>query len=576
MTKISKSRMKLSDYVRLGRISIKARKKSTKNTVFGMAFGLILLVPMIFFALAFYTDLSTQVNSIKTASEFNIELKNINDKSASTPYKEYTEGNSGQNGCPAFSFYTELTELEQVEDYILSEYVSLPFLGGGEMMLVIDGEKFDIGASQGNSKIFDNLYGFNRMKIIFTEESSVNMFTEAELYDYKELTGKSSPFMNVCNDGFKESTKGKSEIIISETILRLWGIDKDDIANKEISILYPKMQLGGQMNYLRIDNDTVPNNTVINAQEADEEYQLYFCYNFKVVGILKNDFYELPGKRDEGHIWVTAASVYYPKGKQQYKSIDYSYIAEEGKEAVLTFEDNINKLLEKNVDEQYMLFIQNTVNKYYEMYRNNLELELNHMELTLQLKDYSMVSPLIPELKTILKAAYSDYPQNEFASLIANEVYTQFMMIDQVGKILIIVFSAIGGIIFFTNMLNLLNTVRYSVESRKNYIGVMRAIGAKSRIIPKMYIFEMLIIFFKTFIRVGIFGTLISYGIKYGLDKGFSYMPVLSSFKINFIYFPIALGGTFAVTVIIGTFFARISSRVTAYQPILKTLYDAK
>ena len=45
--------------------------------------------------------------------------------------------------------------------------------------------------------------------------------------------------------------------------------------------------------------------------------------------------------------------------------------------------------------------------------------------------------------------------------------------------------------------------------------------------------------------------------LKFGLDKGFEYMAVIASFKVNFIVIPI-FEAAFLVTTIIGTFFVSV------------------
>ena len=62
--------MLIKDYIRLGRISIKSRKKSTRNTVRGIAFGLIVLVPVIYFTMAFYIGLLGAVNATRGVACF--------------------------------------------------------------------------------------------------------------------------------------------------------------------------------------------------------------------------------------------------------------------------------------------------------------------------------------------------------------------------------------------------------------------------------------------------------------------------------------------------------------------------
>ena len=64
--------MKRKDYIRLSKISLKARKKTTRSTVRGISFGLILLLPLLFIVIAFHLDLNKEVNKDASLRIFNI------------------------------------------------------------------------------------------------------------------------------------------------------------------------------------------------------------------------------------------------------------------------------------------------------------------------------------------------------------------------------------------------------------------------------------------------------------------------------------------------------------------------
>ena len=64
--------MKRKDYVRLSKISLKARKKTTRSTVRGISFGMILLMPLLFIVIAFHIDLNKEVNKDASIRVFNI------------------------------------------------------------------------------------------------------------------------------------------------------------------------------------------------------------------------------------------------------------------------------------------------------------------------------------------------------------------------------------------------------------------------------------------------------------------------------------------------------------------------
>ena len=68
--------MQFKEYVRLGNISLKNRKKSTRNTVCGIAFGLSLLVAVVFFSLAFSLDLTNAIDSARNVTCFAVPVTN--------------------------------------------------------------------------------------------------------------------------------------------------------------------------------------------------------------------------------------------------------------------------------------------------------------------------------------------------------------------------------------------------------------------------------------------------------------------------------------------------------------------
>ena len=69
--------MKRKDYKRLAKISLKARKKTTRSTVRGISFGLILLMPLLFIVIAFHLDLNKEVNKDPSIRVFNIDYSNV-------------------------------------------------------------------------------------------------------------------------------------------------------------------------------------------------------------------------------------------------------------------------------------------------------------------------------------------------------------------------------------------------------------------------------------------------------------------------------------------------------------------
>lgn len=61
-------KMKNKDYFHLAKQSLKSRKKSTRTTVTGISFGLILILPVLYFTFAFFLDFNAKINTVPMVS----------------------------------------------------------------------------------------------------------------------------------------------------------------------------------------------------------------------------------------------------------------------------------------------------------------------------------------------------------------------------------------------------------------------------------------------------------------------------------------------------------------------------
>ena len=136
-----------------------------------------------------------------------------------------------------------------------------------------------------------------------------------------------------------------------------------------------------------------------------------------------------------------------------------------------------------------------------------------------------------------------------------------------------------GGIILFATLLNLFNTINYSVQVRRNYIGMMRAVGARRKTIPKLYLVEILLIFARSLPWVLVFGGGVSLALKLIVDSSFNiygadFLNVTLS--LNFWYFFAAFALVAAALFLVAYAFSAIACRRVARGPILEVLSDEK
>lgn len=133
-----------------------------------------------------------------------------------------------------------------------------------------------------------------------------------------------------------------------------------------------------------------------------------------------------------------------------------------------------------------------------------------------------------------------------------------------------------GGTIFFATLLNLYNSVQYSVQMRRRYLGMMRAIGAKKSVLLRLYLVEILLIFARSLPWTVCCSGLLSLGIKLGIDTVFSGTETVFgvALRLRFSFFFAALGFALVVMLAVALLFSQIALYGISRRPILDILSD--
>lgn len=574
--------MKYSDYKRLGKISIASRKKSTRNTVRGISFGLIILIPIIFFAIAFYLDLTNKVNDVETIASFQVTTKHHTDDSGDTVVLEYNYQNRSEFPMLGFHRLDQITNLDGVSDYLVSEYLGIPSLyqenysGGFESpqnSLIIGDKTIPLHHNQQDYDPWrdDNKQLSTNLKILYPDRSSTPYLTEAEANDLKKHFNTTN-FL-VAGEGFKDD--GKQQVMLSERFLQQYDIAITDIINKKVSLEFVITEMYELL--LDYDNDSY--------NEIDENTLYQYFYermsgktinifeDFEVVGIISENLYKLKSRESEADIWFHSNSLY--NGESYYPTItSYQEQIDEYYTRIYTVatypKDPLTIAAE--VASSGLLFIPIGFGGNFGSI--NWELSKTPFLTTLiQCEDYHQATIVEGGITAIYNYVYGENYYN-----ITNDSYFFFSMIYKTGFYVIIVLLAFGGIIFFATLLNLYNSINYSVQSRRNYIGVMRAIGSRESVIPKLYFVEIMLIFMRAFIWILIFSGLISYGIKALIDYGFTEIAddLGMALRLNFFYFPVTIAITVFVEFTIAFIYSQVACRHVSKKPILEILKDEK
>ena len=571
--------MKVKEYIRLGKISIKSRKKSTRNTVSGIAFGLILLIPIIFFTFAFYIDLLSTVNETHSVSSYVIPFS-ANEETKSERY----EFLFGQADARALASRTD----EEVEQIIRADYYSM-----GSMYSSVN-----LTLELGNQKLTsqDMQQGYNYYG---GPSDEVHLNTLLKVVKDKSVTDgvisdlqKSGTKLYVAGGDF---TGAKGEVIISETLAKKMNYYPAEAVGKQLSANVSGMINSGEIYNpeFYLDNDTNPNNRYTGSANGSEVQGACVLDKFTIVGVVSENYYRINNlTRNDAHIWIDSVSVYDETGVSPYAPIlrttefeqEMNGETETKNAIVVTYTKSMGEL-QAAAEEANMFFpalpllTYATAADVYVSQEILMYQELPLETMTFQCKSYNSATKFGSFINARYGISAGDDSDTDYADRCATDTFSNLTMLNTIGGYLMIVMYTFGGIIFFATLLNLYNSVNYSVQVRKNYMGMMQAIGARKSVIPKLYFVEILLIFARALPWVLVFGGGISFGIKMLIDLifgGETAAMLGGGISLNFGYFFLALGIVFALVLIIAVLFSLVSCRTITRKGIVEVLSDDK
>ena len=573
--------MKVKEYIRLGKISIKSRKKSTRNTVSGIAFGLILLIPIIFFTFAFYIDLLSTVNETHSVSSYTIPFS-ANEETRSERY----EFLFGQADARAFVSRTD----EEVEEVTHADYYNMGGMYGSVNLSV------ELGKSKLTAEDFQHRYGYyggsddevrlnTLLKVV--KDKSV---TDGVVADLEKSGGK----LYLAGGDF---TGRKGEVIISETLAKEMKFSPAAALGEKLSIDLSGMVEKGEMygpNFY-LDNDTNPDNRYSASTEGSEVMFARVIDTFTVVGVVSENYYRVNSLTGlDAHIWIDSVSAYDDTGVSPYAPTlrttefewDMNGETQTQNAIVVTYSRESIEELETAAAENNMFFPALPLLTYAtaaDIYLSQEFIMLQERPIetaTFQCVNYDSATKFKSFINARYSASASEDADNDYADRCATETFSNLTMLNTIGGYLMIVMYTFGGIIFFATLLNLYNSVNYSVQVRKNYMGMMQAIGARKSVIPKLYFVEILLIFARALPWVLVFGGGISFGIKMLIDLLFKNEGAAAmlggGISLNFGYFFLALGIVFALVLMIAVLFSLVSCRSITRKGIVEVLSDDK
>lgn len=554
--------MKYKDYARLSKISLKARKKTTKSTVRGISFGMILLMPLLFILIAFHIDLNNEVDKDASIRVFNISYSdNQTDESYTNFALENYKGD-----------IYNIDGIENVIEYNQYSFTNLAYSYGGYDSMIspfdvtLDNETFTLDEYVENTEVTSNYVGVN---VIDTGVGN-DIFLKA---DYEVLKGE-----NPLVKGNTFSNNSKTEIMVSTNFINHYNLNLDNVVGKKISISYR----------LQSDGSITDSETEINYSAYDTYYGIPVAIikEFEIVGVFDSNIYNTEIRNStqleyfddymkyETYFWITKDSTtdslgnsYLPKGlriKEESGGNTYYRNA-------YYYEDNpVNLAKKANNDNGAFIPIGFGV-------RTNTSSDfINTSSSLLEFESYKAANKAVGLIENIYKKS-STSKEAYVSSDFMQSTFENYRMFYNIFTYVCLILGVFGGIVFFATLLNLYNTIHYSVQSRRNYIGMLRAIGMKSKSVVALYFVEVFQIFKRSYIWTAIFGGGICAGLtllfKFAMKSEYAQIITID-LSLNPIYILV----TFVLLIIVNTIISIIFSLVACFsvskKPILEVLVE--
>ncbi|MGM9969330.1 MAG: FtsX-like permease family protein [Anaeroplasma sp.] len=507
--------MKRKDYFYLAKISLNSEKNKKNNIIYSLSFSMILLISFVFLILAFYVGSLDKMNSIQSISSIDIKLTDLN--------KEQSILNeiTGISDEISYEYYPILTKTFKSDDNSILKTYNTIYIGDLEIDITypIVPKKIDINSRTITNNLFygsnpnsvDNFKFFDLNKsIIFDCEAD---YMKENKYDY-------------CILG--EVIKNDNEIMLSSRDLEILGLNASDVIGKSISY---KTVL--QDSTYAIDNNgdffSEDNNNSLDGKEV------YIFKDYIIVGIFNSDIYNVPSREisikqsENGLEFWLSKNALYDNGSRIVPEYRYKLINDENKK-VYFYETSP---LEYSND-----IIAN--GKVFLPYGLNLGTDSPFFEDSLhEIVLFKNFSYAYDGYKTVINIidAY-----NNSGITITNSILYSYIDIYPFIVGVTISFDFIGGLILFITILNLLNTFKYSITSKKRFIGIEKALGLDGKKISYIYYCEMLLILLKS----AIFSLIISFMLCFAIQLYFEYSTstmydsISNIIGLSLNYYPIA------------------------------------
>lgn len=506
--------MRYKDILKLAMLRLK--NKNSKRTIIIMAFGLIMLIPVLWLIFSFYFNF---YNTIQESQSIDMAFM------IDSEFEQEVDIRGGESSRKLYqdSIERELT-FEQYEEIKTDNTVDWFSFQIGFYNSSLTNTHISIGEKEFDAK--------DRIDCKFLLSESV-MLDSIQDYLYTS-TGHDA----IYGQGFSES---KREVLVSELWLKENGLTKEDALGKEISLdmNYSGVDLYNNFNVV-LDNDTIFENQHISSYDKNYQTQAFVgnisvFTKYKIVGVVCEEYYSLNDFTEiDSDFWFKKSALVDNNGNSVYPKLCVQDIHINEKLTpfiVATYPSTDYVAYSQEVTDQgcFFPFLQGNIHRNHRTTFNIYPVKSSFV----QYDSFKEAKSISKKLENIL----GDYAGYGFEYGTTTLNFYRLVLQDRQISIACGVMGLVGGITLITVIANYGSAVCFNARKRKDFLQMMYRMGITQKEKQKLVWTETVGIYILASIIAFVVSLFIVIVIKLAVDSILKEFVASTVFKISLIYF---------------------------------------
>lgn len=520
--------MKSKDIARIA--FLRLHNKNSKRTIIALAFGMIMIVPVVWLLFSFYYDFQykiggQQINNIimvesNVTDTFDMRTSSALDILASSGYQLTT------------------SQFNEIKNDTAITWQKILFNRINATSVIHDDMKCDFRLGERVLRSRDDTN--TSFEIKFYEGDKSKTYPP----EFDDYLLKKSDHKVIYGDSFS----GEREIIVSEIFLDNVGLTKEEALNQNLSLTIQYNNVAYDYYGFVLDDDTVfDNNHIYNdaskkniIKNVNGEISIFSEY--KIIGVISREYYEINDlTRKDSHFWAQESSLHTPDGKStlpkvSVQNIHNGYGHSFSDHPILTYDDTDYVSASRRITDSGAIYPFLIGNTWSNMEYSNQYLPVRSSWITYHsYKETLAASKIIDNLTNINSNGFQKKNFLAFSS-----EFVSLRNMNESINIAMVILSIIGGLTLFVVIVNYANIMSFNARKRASYMKMMQCMGISNKDKKRVMWYEILLLLFISAGIALVVSGIIVLAVSEIVKSLLTATSTLNNITLSFAFFPLA------------------------------------